>query len=206
MAKTTLSITSLLSNAWKITTNNIPSVAMLIGVLVASALLQMIVGKLGLPSMFDQLLTTAISTVAMVMYTVGGLQLVRGKSQIDFSPAWADPKLILNVFLVNIMLGIAMAIGLLALILPAIYIALTYGMASILAVDEKLGPFEAFKRSAKITQGNKMFIFVFGLVALLLNFAGALALVVGLLVTVPLTAIAGFLLYDALRSGAKTSI
>lgn len=206
MAKTSLSITSLFSSAWKIVTGNVTSIMILFGVVIVAAVAQMVIGRLGLPMMLEQILTWIVSTVAMVVYTIGGLQLVRGQSKLDLAQAWADPKLLLNVFIVNFILGIVIGVGFLLLIIPGIYLALTYGMASVVTIDEKLGPIASIKRSASLTQGNKMFIFVFGLAAAVINLVGALFLVVGLLVTIPLTGLAGLLLYEGLRTGSKTSL
>jgi uncharacterized membrane protein len=58
------------------------------------------------------------------------------------------------------------------------------------------------KESWRITNGNKWQLFLFGLVLIGLNLVGLLALVVGLLVTAPITWLAATHAYRTLASQA----
>lgn len=92
--------------------------------------------------------------------------------------------------LTSIAYGLIVAFGFVLLIVPGVIWALTFGFATFLAVDGKLDPIAALRESARLTRGVKGRLFQFGLLMLGVNILGALALGVGLLVTVPTTMIA----------------
>jgi uncharacterized membrane protein len=80
--------------------------------------------------------------------------------------------------------------GLILLIVPGVIWGLKFGFAPFLVADRKLDPIEALKESSRLTQGVKGQLFVFALLMIGVNLLGAIALGVGLLVTVPTTYIA----------------
>ena len=67
---------------------------------------------------------------------------------------------------------------------------LVLALYSFVIVDRGLGPIESLSRSAEITKGARMSLFLFGLLILGINFLGFLALIIGLFVTVPISMIA----------------
>jgi uncharacterized membrane protein len=85
---------------------------------------------------------------------------------------------------------VMVVVGLVFLIVPGIYLALRFGYYGYFIVDEEAGPIEALKKSSDLTEGVRMELFAFFLLLLGLNIAGAAALLVGLLVTVPLSQLA----------------
>ena len=74
-----------------------------------------------------------------------------------------------------------------------------------LVVDKKLDITESIRKSGEITQGHKGWLFGFAIVLGLVNIAGALLLLVGLLVTIPLTTMAYIYVYRQLSSSVKAS-
>ena len=83
--------------------------------------------------------------------------------QLD-SKALFDPgKLFLNYIAASLLFWIMVYLGLLLLIVPGIYVLLTYGFYGLVMVDKKLGPIDALKRSAEITKGSKRSLFVLGI-------------------------------------------
>src|SRR5579884_2174274 len=80
--------------------------------------------------------------------------------------------------------------GLILLIVPGIIWAIKYSYFSYLIVDKRAKPMDAIKRSGQITQGHKWQLFLFGLVLFLINILGALCLVVGLFITLPVSYLA----------------
>lgn len=80
--------------------------------------------------------------------------------------------------------------GLLLLVVPGIIWSIKFSFYGYFIVDQAQGPLKALKSSARITAGAKMKIFLLGLALLAINALGALALVVGLFVTVPLSMVA----------------
>ncbi|MEK7510623.1 MAG: DUF975 family protein [Patescibacteria group bacterium] len=76
------------------------------------------------------------------------------------------------------------------LIIPALVVSLVFGFALYLVVDKDLGPIDALKESARITKGHRLQIFFLLLAVIGINLLGLLALVIGLLVTIPTTVLA----------------
>ncbi len=93
-----------------------------------------------------------------------------------------------------VLAGLAFLAGLVALILPGIYIAIRLQFV-FYAVVEGCTALEALQKSWEVTRGRVLWLLGFGLVGVLLNFLGMLALLVGLVVTFPWTLAAQALLY-----------
>jgi len=93
--------------------------------------------------------------------------------------------------------------GFLLLIVPGIVWALKYGQFTYLIVDKKAGIMESIKKSGQITYGAKWDLFVFGLLLLVINIAGALCFLVGLFATVPTTLLAMAHVYRQLLAKAE---
>lgn len=130
-----------------------------------------------------------------------------------FGDLWS-PKLYIPYLGVTILVGIAVGIwfvlsyilgplGMLIAIIPAAIAALTFMFAKFLVVDRKLGPVEAMKESMRITKGRYGSLILFVIAIAVMNFIGALALLVGLLITVPVSGIAVVYVYRTI--GHKAS-
>jgi uncharacterized membrane protein len=93
----------------------------------------------------------------------------------------------LPIFLVNLVGSILTALGVILLIIPGIYLAVAYFFSVFFVIEKHLNFWSALEASRKIVT-KKWFAFLgFALLLGLLNFGGLLALVVGLLFTIPLT-------------------
>ncbi|MDB5225208.1 MAG: hypothetical protein JWL87_160 [Candidatus Adlerbacteria bacterium] len=92
----------------------------------------------------------------------------------------------------------AALIGVVALV-GAFYLSLRYSMSR-LAVIDGAGIIESIDKSSKLTHGVKGQLVLFILALIGLNLLGLLALVVGLLVTIPITAFAFAHVYLKLKS------
>jgi len=103
----------------------------------------------------------------------------------------------------KILAAILIIIGLILLIVPGIILALMFFAVQYLVIDKKLGPVAALKESKRITTGHKWDLFVLLIVVILVNLLGALALFVGLLVTIPVTILAMVHAYRTLEHKAN---
>lgn len=90
--------------------------------------------------------------------------------------------------------------GLILLIVPGIVWGIKFLFYDYFIIDKKLGPIEALKKSSAITKGQKWNLFVFFLIVFAINLIGALALLIGLFVTVPITMVATAFVYRKLSS------
>ncbi len=107
-------------------------------------------------------------------------------------------KAILNYILSSILVGLIVLIGFILLIVPGIILAIRLQYSGYLIVDKNLGAIEAIKKSWKITKGNAWHLFAFSLAIIGINIIGLLALVIGLLVTVPLSMVASAFVFRKL--------
>jgi len=98
----------------------------------------------------------------------------------------------------SILLALAIMVGLVLLIVPGVYWGLKYSFALLLVVDKEMSPLEAFRESAKITEGIKWKLLGLVVLIALINILGVIAFGVGLLVTIPLTAFAFVFVYRRL--------
>lgn len=85
--------------------------------------------------------------------------------------------------------------GLLLFIVPGIVAMIALAFTSYLIIDRNLGPIEAITESMRITHGHRWNILLFGLSLLVFNILGALLFGVGLLVTIPVSALATVYVY-----------
>jgi uncharacterized membrane protein len=102
--------------------------------------------------------------------------------------------------LAYILTVIIIALGFVALIVPGIILAMGLAFVSFLVVDKGLGPMQAIEGSWRITKGHKWQLFLLFLALLGINLLGVLALVVGVVVTAPITLVAFAHAYRTLSS------
>ncbi|GEM_PF-423562 len=113
-------------------------------------------------------------------------------------------NLLLNFIAGTFLYGLIIMGGSLLLVIPGVIWAVKFSLTPYFIVDRNLGPIEALKASSKATEGAKWDLFLFGLLLGLINLAGALALVVGLFVTMPVTMLAYAHAYRTLAGGEKS--
>ena len=112
-------------------------------------------------------------------------------------------KPIVNYVLASIVEGFIVFVGFLLLIIPGIFFALRLQYTCYLIIDKNFGLIEAIKTSWKITRGNAWNLFFFGILLGLINILGALCLLIGLFVTVPLSMLATTFVYRKLLNASK---
>lgn len=148
------------------------------------------------------------SWIASIIVEVGLLSImlsfVDGKKP-NFSMLFAkrDPMLIIKFFAASVLYAIIVGVGLLLLVVPGIYFGVKFMFSSYFIVDKNVGPLEALKLSSKATSGAKWNLFLFMLLVIGINILGAIALLIGLFVTIPLTSLATVWVYRKLQSKAN---
>jgi uncharacterized membrane protein len=137
------------------------------------------------------LLTGVITFLPLMVAGVVDLVLLSATGSINFSEgAPAEGS--------GAMLALAAAIALAGLA-GALYLGLRYSMAR-LAVIDGAPIVESLRRSRKLTEGVKWRLVLFALAIAALNLLGFIALVVGLLVTIPISLLAFVHVYLKLKS------
>ena len=152
-----------------------------------------------------QLLMGLLSLVLQAVLSLGvtyiALRLVSGQSA-EFGDLFARVSLVLNYLIAGFLFGIIVAVGLLLLIVPGLICAAKLSFFPYFVVDDGAGPIDALQRSWSLTNGVTFKVLVFGLVLLLINFVGLLALGLGLLVAYPVSYLAHAYVYRQLREQA----
>ncbi len=108
-------------------------------------------------------------------------------------------------FLSEAISGILKAVPAIAGTVLAVFLSLTFFFFPYAVVDKGFGPLNALRVSYLVTKGAKLKLFLFLLLIFVVNFVGALLLLVGLLITIPLTMLAFAHIYRQLASSAETS-
>jgi uncharacterized membrane protein len=102
--------------------------------------------------------------------------------------------------------GILTVLGIIALIIPGIYLGVGYIFAILFGVFGGFDFWTSMEYSRRLVHTNWWKFFGFFLVLLLLNIAGLLALLIGLLVTVPVTYLSIYVLFEDLTGEATALI
>ena len=113
------------------------------------------------------------------------------------------PQPFWNFLAAKLLTGAVVILGLILLIVPGIVFALMFIFAPYIVIDKGLGPIEAMRESKRITSGNKWNLLGLLVAIVLLNILGALALIVGLLVSIPVTTLALVHAYRMLEHSAS---
>ena len=75
------------------------------------------------------------------------------------------------------------------LIIPGFYFGITYGFFHLFIVDQEVGVFESFKKSAELTRGSKWQLFALWALFILLNYAAFIIFGITLIFVWPLTSL-----------------
>lgn len=152
------------------------------------------------------LLSFAISMIVGALVSMGlyafTLKAHDNVAEASVRDLW-HPKPFVPFLATYILLSIVLTIGFILLIVPGIILGIIFGFALYLVIDRNAGIIESFKESARITKGNRWNLFLLGLVFIGINIVGALALLVGLLVSIPVTMLAMTHAYRKLASEAS---
>lgn len=154
------------------------------------------------PESTEALLITAIATilgsVLQIFFTVGEtrlyLQAARGETP-QFGVVFSGMDRFLPVFGTSILVGLAVILGLLALIVPGIILSYGLYFAVYVCVDERRGPVESITRSWAITDGHKANLFVLMLLAIPVLLVGLLACCVGVVAAASVVSVATAIVY-----------
>ena len=96
--------------------------------------------------------------------------------------------------------------GIILLIVPGIIWAIRFQFFGYLIVDKGLGPVASLKKSFEITKGSALNLFLFGFLAMGVMLLGVLCLLAGILVAIPIVAVAFGFVYRKLLPKAEVTV
>ena len=110
-----------------------------------------------------------------------------------------------SYFIATLLYWLIVSLGLILLIIPGIYLAISLQFYPYLILDQNItNPFKALKQCFKLTQNYRLTILLLNLTLFILIILGALSFVIGLLITVPINLVALAYTYKFLQL-SKTS-
>ncbi|MEB3252640.1 MAG: hypothetical protein VKO01_10975 [Cyanobacteriota bacterium] len=126
-----------------------------------------------------------LSPILGVGYYCVALQIARRRPK-SFSDFFGGFNKFVPVFLTALVSGLLIGLGSVLLVLPGIYLAVSYLFAQLFVVDKNLGFWSAMETSRRLITKKWFSFFGLGLLMFLLILAGLLCFGVGVLVTIPL--------------------
>ncbi len=190
VAPTIIDTGDVFSHAWRIFKSQmgmvIAVVAIVYGINIGGSILVNVVQQF---AGTEAMVVANIAKIAVDLFFGIGQALVllgiaRGQSA-DFSRLVGGGRYFLPVLGASILFGLICFLGVLALIIPGIILALMLSQYYFLIIDGKAGSIESLSLSRTVTQGNKWTIFVIGCASMGVMFLGALACGVGIIIAAP---------------------
>lgn len=151
-------------------------------------------------SPITDIITQIISTFLGLGFTAIGLNIVRGKDA-NVAQLFSQGHRLISALVSTVLYLLIVLAGLLLFIVPGIYLGLRLSMHQVAIVDKGLGPTEALKYSWRRTEKNTGRLFALYLLGFLVNLAGLIALLIGVIFTIPLTWLSLMVAYVHLQHG-----
>jgi hypothetical protein len=129
---------------------------------------------------------SVVTPVLAAGYYYVAFQVARGRDAV-FNDFFLGFNKFLPLFLTSLVSAILTAIGFILLVLPGIYLAVSYLFAQLLVIDKSADFWQAMETSRKLITKKWFSFFALMLALFFLNFGGFLLLGIGLLVTIPLS-------------------
>jgi hypothetical protein len=136
--------------------------------------------------------------VVGVGLTFISLRIAQGK-HVEFKDIIPPLEVLWRYFLASLLVCLAVFAGFILLIIPGIYLALRFSLYRF-AILDGAGVTDSIKKSSELTKGVKWQLLGFFIVMGVINILGAIALLIGLLITIPVTMIAYAHIYQKLSS------
>jgi uncharacterized membrane protein len=168
-----------------------------------SAIDALLGGSAKAPTLLGSLADYGLSTLISMGVTAFYLAAHDSAETADLTQLWR-PHPFWKYVGASILVGLVIVAGFILLIVPGIILMLMLMFTTFIVIDRGLGPLDAMKESNNITHGHKWPLLGFLCILALINIAGAIALLVGLLVTIPVTSLAFTHAYRVLQPRAGT--
>ena len=147
-----------------------------------------------------------VSIVSSIFAVKIGLRLYNNEKIGSYDFLAFNLSTFFKFLLAYILYTIMILIGVILLIVPGVYLAIKYQFFQFLIVDKNMDVIESFKESGRITNGSKWNLFVLALIFLVIVAIGALALLVGLFVAIPIIMVAWAYVYKKLSSEGLSEV
>lgn len=158
-----------------------------------------------LPDILGFVVAVVVSTLLYVGLIALYLKAHDDPASAHLKDFW-NPKPFVNYLIMSILLGIIVLLGLVLLIVPGIILALVFSLTGYAVVEKGMGPISALKESARLTRGNRWKLFVLSLAFFGLMILGAIPLLLGLFIVMPVAMLASVHAYRTLSTATPAAI
>lgn len=196
----TFSIKEAIRFGWHKTRDNSGVLFQALLVLFALQVVSAIVQRVLEHTVLGFIATIALTVVGVFVgtgLTVMSLKIARNEHT-ELRDIWPNGRLVWHYFLASCLAGIIILGGCILLIIPGIYFALRYAFVKYAVIDGA-SVTDSLGKSAVLTKDIKWKLLGFAIVLGLLNLLGFVVLVVGLLVSIPVSIIAVAHVYNTLK-------
>ena len=139
-------------------------------------------------------IVSAVVSSLTAGYSIAAFKLMSGQ-RFEFADFFKGFNYFLPLFLASLAASFLVCVGLLLLLIPGIYLAVSYMFATFFIIDYRMEFWQALETSRKIISQNWFAFFGFSFALFAINLLGVLAFGVGLLVTIPVTVCAAAIAY-----------
>ena len=141
--------------------------------------------------------------VYMGMYSVA-LKAHDNATGVSFGALW-HPQSFLSYFAASIVTGIIIVVGFILLIIPGVVALIVLMFVPYFVIDKGQGPIQAIKSSIATAKGHWFDLFVLLVLVIAINILGLIALLIGVLVSAPVSMLAVAHAYRTLSGHASTT-
>ncbi|REG78479.1 hypothetical protein [Algoriphagus antarcticus] len=124
------------------------------------------------------------------------------KEYLDFQNYFDGFKYWWNLVTTNLISSIVIVFGIICFVAPGIYLLIGYMFCLLFVIFGGFDFWTSMELSRRLVHTNWLKFFLFGLALLALNIVGFLCLVVGLFITVPMTYLSVYILFEELTIDA----
>ncbi len=159
---------------------------------------------------FDNRPQFLVNLIGFLIFWILGIVIQMGMIRIvlqihdgtetGFDQLFTTWKYIINYSLGSLLYGLIVLAGLVLLIVPGIMWAIRFQLFAYFIIDKGAGPVEALKLSSKATEGARLDLFWFNLMAAWFILLGVLALFIGLFAAIPTILMASAYVFRKLQS------
>jgi uncharacterized membrane protein len=183
-----MKVGEVLSKSWGLFKENAGNLIVLFIVYFAVVFFANVV--LGFVPLIGWILSTIVSTVMLAGIYYAYLKVLKGEATTVNDMFSSIKEVLGDLAVMAIIKTVFITIGFLLLIIPGIYLVVSYLFAELLVIDKKMDAWEALEESRKRITKNWFSYFALLIVLAVINFLGFIPLGLGLIVTVPLSLMA----------------
>jgi uncharacterized membrane protein len=180
------------------------AITVLVVIIVEGLISTLARGQTGIVAFVYSIVSFCVGQIIAMGWVQISLNITDGRPA-AVSDMWARLDLFLPYVGAAILFSIMVGFGLLILIVPGIYLALTFCFYGYGVIDRGLGTLEALQHSAALTRGRKWKLLGFWLILFGLNILGLIVFIIGVLVTAGVSLVAVGYVYRRLGGSAETA-